>query len=466
MEYLPLGLIGYEDTPMLLLVSMAVDAYRSVRENQDHTVRRDIRRTVRVSLPGGKSHATAGRTPRRETRLSSINDILDIARIEAKKFELVREPFDVRDTVADVMELVAEAALNEGLEITYVVDQKVSNVLVGDPNRLRQVLINLVGNSVKFTEHGEVDLRIRLVENSAGSETLRFEVRDTGIGIEPRDQDRLFAPFEQGDGSITKEYGGAGLGLAISRQIINLMKGEIGFQGEPKGGKIIWFTASFEICAENSAVKRFDVFRDLKVLVVDDGASAREVMFELLQNLEIDADLAVTGEQALTLIREAAREGRPFDVIFLDMKLPHAKENDLAAIIRNDPDTGNPDIVMLIPMNLPDQMYAWTENVRGTLTKPIHLYQLHDLLTNIRSDGQKSNLTSETLPHPKVRKAQIRASCSALVAEDNPFNQMVTKEFLLELGCNVDATSRGDEVLRAIKSKTFDINLWIARCLA
>ena len=200
-----------------------------------------------------------------KTLLGIINDILDIARIEAKKFELVREPFDVRDTVADVMELVAEAALNKGLEITYVVDQKVSNVLVGDPNRLRQVLINLVGNSVKFTEHGEVDLQIRLVENSAGSETLRFEVRDTGIGIEPRDQDRLFAPFEQGDGSITKEYGGAELGLAISRQIINLMKGEIGFQGKPKGGTIIWFTASFETCAEDSTVERFDVFRDLKV---------------------------------------------------------------------------------------------------------------------------------------------------------------------------------------------------------
>ena len=388
-----------------------------------------------------------------KTLLGIINDILDIARIEARKFELVREPFDVRDTVADVMELVAEAALNKGLEITYVVDQKVSNILVGDPNRLRQVLINLVGNSVKFTEHGEVDLRIRLVENSADSETLCFEVRDTGIGIESCDQDRLFAPFEQGDGSITKEYGGAGLGLAISRQIINLMKGEIGFQAEPRGGTIIWFTASFETCVENSAVERVDVFRGLKVLVVDDGASAREVMFELLRNLEINADVAVTGEQALTLIREAAREGRPFDVIFLDMELPHAKENELAAIIRNDPDAGDPDIVMLIPMNLPDQMYAWPEDVRGTLTKPIHSYRLRDLLMNIC--GRQSNPT--TLPHPNVRKARIRANCSALIAEDNPLNQMLTKEFLLELGCDVDTTSRGDEALRAIKSKTFDI---------
>jgi signal transduction histidine kinase/ActR/RegA family two-component response regulator len=275
-----------------------------------------------------------------EALLRIIDDILDFSRIEAGRLELEKTDFQLRETVEETVALFAESAHGEGLDLACQVARDVPDRLRGDPFRLKQVLGNLIGNAVKFTQEGGVVVRVNSLKDPAGSIPLRFEVSDTGIGIAPADQKHIFDLFSQADGSTTRQYGGTGLGLAISRQLVEMMEGSIGVESEPGEGSSFWFTARFEEQPEvstdpspkaesHAAPRRKDAFDDVHVLLAEDNPVNQAVALHMLENLGCQVELAGSGREAVAATRETA-----FDLILMDCQMPEVDGYEATALIR------------------------------------------------------------------------------------------------------------------------------------
>jgi two-component system, sensor histidine kinase and response regulator len=394
--------------------------------------------------------------------LSVINDVLDFSKMDACKLELDPVEFGLRAHIGDVLALLGRRARSKGLELTCDVDPDVPDRVVGDPVRLRQIVVNLVGNAIKFTAHGEVTVGVDLdVEPRAGSEVgLHFQITDTGIGI-PADRRRaVFAPFTQADGTSTRRYGGTGLGLAISSQLVELMGGRLWVESEVGQGSTFHFTAYLEQCqaqltAEPSLPE--ECLKGKRVLVVDDNAFSRRFLGETLTAWRMKPTLADSADAAIGIIERARETRTPFAVVLTDDSMPGMSGFTLAERIQADPDHVEDVILMLTSNPGREPCLKRGDAVWNCLQKPIHPFDLKAailLLPGQRpSDEEVSVRVDPTVPAPPATALKI------LVAEDHPFNQRVVSLMLAKLGHLATIADDGRVAVTKFSRGSFDVVL-------
>ena len=392
-----------------------------------------------------------------DSLLSVINDILDFSKIEAGKLDLEHIPLDLDHTVESSLEIVADRANAKGLELVSFIDPGVHGPLLGDPARLRQILTNLLSNGIKFTEEGEVILRATLVEETAETMTVRFEVKDTGIGIPAEVQGRLFQSFTQADNSTSRKHGGSGLGLVISKQLVCQMGGKIGLDSTPGEGSTFWLTIPF---AKNTELNQTTPDRTLtgRVLIVESHATSREVLEQILRSWGIETISAASPGEALETLRKPPG-GEPFQAALLDTKLKGQDGLALARKIQEDPLI--PDTKLIILSNLGQILSVESLQAAGVescLTKPVKRGRLHESLNQALSAAPSTEtavpslgIPPEEAPNEPLPKAEI------LIAEDNAINRAVAMAQLRKLGYEASVAANGKEVLSIIQERHFDV---------
>jgi signal transduction histidine kinase/DNA-binding response OmpR family regulator/HPt (histidine-containing phosphotransfer) domain-containing protein len=398
-----------------------------------------------------------------DSLLALINDILDFSKIEAGKLELEKADFDLRVLLDDFTSVLALRAQEAGLEFVCSADPDVPSHLNGDPGRLRQVLLNLAGNAVKFTHEGEVSVRTSLVSGTDSEVLLRFSVTDTGIGIPNDKQSLLFQKFTQADSSTTRQYGGTGLGLAISKQLAEMMNGEIGLVSVEGSGSEFWFTAHFEkrTAVEDAVALPVDV-RGVRILVVDDNATNREVLRVQLEAWGIRPAEAAGGQEALRALRHGRDAGHPFAVAILDMQMPGMDGAELARVIKADESLAGIRIVMMTSLgNHGDVRQMQELGLAAYLGKPVRQSDLFDCLAAVVTGSKLGTLpapTAQASPMLSIEADRL-AAMRILLAEDNLTNQEVALGILAKLGLSADLVSNGVDALRALESAPYDLVL-------
>ena len=389
-----------------------------------------------------------------EALLTLINDLLDFSKIEARRLRLERVAFDLGETLEDTVRVLAPRAHQKGLELACDIRADVPRELLGDPLRLRQVVVNLVGNAIKFTDHGEVLLTVRPETRVNGDVRLHFSVSDTGIGIPKEKRDHIFEAFAQADSSTTRRYGGTGLGLAIAAQIIELMGGRIWVEDRPGGGSIFSFTATFHPQPAGAEPPRpWQSLTHLPVLIVDDNATNRRILEDVLTNWQMRPTAVGSGSEALETLRDAAQEARPFAVVLLDGHMPHMDGFAVAEHIQKDQHLAHLKIIMLTSAGTPQDVERCRKlGIAGYLTKPVKQSELFDSLVTVMG---------EPAPEParlkRRRKGGLRKSFRVLLAEDNAINQMLATRVLEKLGHAVTVVGNGREALRRVQAGGFDL---------
>jgi two-component system, sensor histidine kinase and response regulator len=401
-----------------------------------------------------------------EALLAVINDILDFSKIEAGRLELELIDFELRHTIEDVVGLLGEQAAAKGLELTTLVHEGVPDVLRGDPGRLRQVLFNLVGNAIKFTQRGEVVVRVALADASDDAVTLRCEVSDTGIGIDPAAQARLFQPFTQADTSTSRRYGGTGLGLAICRRLVEIMGGELGLRSQVGEGSTFWFTVRFARAAgvpESQMLRQRGSLAGFRVLVVDDNRASREDLGQQLAKWGLDAQAAESGARGLATLRGAAAEGRPYDLALIDLHMQEMDGLELGRGIKDDPVIAGTRLILMTSIGARGQARAAQEaGFAAFLTKPLRQAALHDCLATVLG---RSAVPRPAGPPPPIvtrhtlTEARAAGRARILVAEDNEVNQRVTVGLLERLGHRADVVASGQEAVEAVARARYDLVL-------
>ncbi|ADC63530.1 response regulator [Allochromatium vinosum] len=401
-----------------------------------------------------------------ENLLALINDILDFSKIEAGKLELEHLEFDLRLLIEEVLEMMAFNAHEKDLELTYRIAPQVPTAVRGDPRYLRQVIVNLMGNAIKFTERGEVGLQLALERAEAGRALIRFEVHDSGIGI-PEDQlGKLFTAFNQVDSSTTRRFGGTGLGLVIAKQLAQLMNGDIGLESRPGQGSRFWFTAEFE-CSPQTATEYRVCERDIddvRVLVVDDHLDNRAQAASLLRAWGCQVAVAGRAGDALRALHQAVRAGAPFDVALIDLRMPDPNGLQLARLIKQEPEIRDTRLVLLTALaKREDYAYLESGDFAGYVTKPLRHHLVRDCL--LRVMGRERPVLEPVSPpvgpdripgigrpaHPEAR---------LLLVDDNPTNQIVARGILEKLGYpKPDIACNGLEALEALSRARYDLVL-------
>ncbi len=384
--------------------------------------------------------------------LTVINDILDFSKIEAGKLDLESIEFNLRDSLGQTMKALAVRAFEKGLELNYEVEPEVPLRLVGDPSRFRQVLINLAGNALKFTEQGEVAVKVGVMSSEGNNLQLHCAVRDTGIGISAEKQAEIFEAFTQGDSSMTRRYGGTGLGLTISRRLVDLMGGRIWVESEIGKGSTFHFTAGFATAPVVSPTKPMDLvdLAGVRVLVVDENATHRRILEERLKGWGMVPSLAVGGKDAISLLEEALEKGNPFRLIFTDTNMRGLDGFTLVERIRQDPRLAGLTVVMLSSLGrLGDAARCRQLNVMAYLTKPVGESELFDTIQRALCQGsRKSEETPLTTRH-SLREERL--GLYILLVEDNTVNQFLASRLLEKRGHHVVVAGNGKEALEALE---------------
>jgi PAS domain S-box-containing protein len=399
--------------------------------------------------------------------LTIINDILDFSKIEAGKLEFETVDFDLRQAVDETVELLAERARAKRLEFASLVYRDVPTGLRGDPGRLRQVLTNLVGNALKFTEEGEVIVRAEKEGESETTVTIRFTVSDTGIGVSEAAQLKLFQAFTQADGSMTRKYGGTGLGLSISKQLVEMMGGKMGVKSTPGQGSTFWFTAEFakQPAAAMLPSPQIQSIENLRVLIVDDNRTNRKILSHQLGSCGMVHAEADSGPRALELLKTAAAGGAAYDLAILDLLMPGMDGFELARAIKSDPSIGGMHLVLLNSAGLRgDAAAAGAAGLAAYLTKPVRQSQLFDCLTAVVSNSSKPGETPSVAASNLVTKHTLREGTRMsnkliLLAEDNLVNQKVAVRQLQKLGYRADTVVNGREAIEALGRIPYDLVL-------
>ena len=389
--------------------------------------------------------------------LTMVNDLLDFSKIEARKLQLDHVAFNLRDALEDTMRVLAPRAHQKGLELACHVTPDLPPALVGDPLRLRQIVVNLVGNAIKFTEQGEVVLRVQVETRHNGGIQLRFSVADTGIGIPPEKQAVIFEAFSQADSSTTRRYGGTGLGLTISAQLVELMGGSIWVESQPGRGSTFHFTARFEVQQPGmeNLPSRWRTLTDLPVLIVDDNATNRRILEEVFTNWRMRPIAVEGGVAALASLEESMRTDQPFAVVLLDGHMPDMDGFAVAERISEDRRYAGTKLVMLTSAGQPEDVVRCRKlGISAYLTKPIKQSELFDVI--VSAIGQP---VEERVSAPKRRKRSRPAlrKLQVLVAEDNQVNQLVATRIFEKLGHQVTVVNNGREALAAVQAGKFDL---------
>jgi two-component system sensor histidine kinase/response regulator len=397
-----------------------------------------------------------------ESLLSLINDILDFSKIEARKMELEILDFDLRVTLEDTVEILANRAHSKGLEVICLIAPEVPSSLRGDPGRLRQVILNMAGNGIKFTHQGEVSLRVSLAAETVEKVQLRFEIADSGIGIPEIMIPLLFSPFTQVDGSTTRKFEGTGLGLAISKQLAELMGGQVGVTSKAGKGSTFWFTAAFEKMSPDRTVPddRGEL-KGLRVLIVDDNETNRLLLATLLKSWGCLFKEACDAEQALEALKRAAAGGHPFEITVIDMLMPGTDGEELGRVIKGSSAIRDTRLVMMTSLGERGQAKRLKAiGFCGYLTKPIRQSQVRECLALVmgrtpKADTQplKDIITRHTVVESRKRRLRI------LVAEDNTTNQILALEILKRLGYRADVVANGKEAVSAVQAIPYDLVL-------
>jgi signal transduction histidine kinase/CheY-like chemotaxis protein len=382
-----------------------------------------------------------------------VNDILDTSRMEAGKIELDAIDFHLRDAMADIAKVAALRAHQKGLELVVDVDAVLPDALRGDPGRLRQILLNLLGNAVKFTDAGEVVLRVTAETATPREVVLRFSIRDTGVGIPADRQQSVFEAFTQADGSVTRKYGGTGLGLTISSQLVQLMGGRLWVESELGRGSTFFFTASFGIVDSPAAVVANPETIDLRgrpLLIVDDNATNRRLLEEMVIGWRMVPTLAVSVPDALTALRAAQDVGRPFSLVVTDVRMPEADGFALAKAIKGDPVTAGAAVVLLTSAGRPGDAARCRElGVAAYLTKPVKRSELRDaILLALAGPSTEDNRPALVTRH-SLREA--RQCGRILLVEDNAVNQLIARLLLEKRGHTVVVANNGLEALAILE---------------
>ena len=390
--------------------------------------------------------------------LELINDVLDLSKIEAGRLELAELPFDLREELEEALELMAPRASEKGLELVCLVDQDIPTELWGDSGRLRQIVLNLLGNAVKFTSRGEISLRVDLDSTDTGRIQLRFTVQDTGIGIPAGRLEAVFSPFIQAEGSTTRTYGGTGLGLAICKQLAELMGGTIGVESAEGHGSSFWFTAGFTPVASTRQLPQ-PLTEELSVLVIDDNATCRQQLITLLARWGCRYDTAADGPTALGLLQESHENNDPFQLVLIDNSMSPLDGLTLARQIRAlhlPADTRL--VLMTCPGDRPAPDALDQAGIAAVLTKPVRQQRLHDCLTlQGRGDHGAGALSSLAAAPAPVRTE--RSDIKLLLAEDNPVNQAVALAILKKLGYQADLVMDGASAIEALSRTPYDLVL-------
>ncbi|WP_283150989.1 response regulator [Silvimonas soli] len=391
--------------------------------------------------------------------LGIINDILDFSKIEAGKLDIEQVEFSLDKLLDDLGALHIEKASVKSLELIFDVAHDVPRRLIGDPVRLRQVLINYINNAIKFTHEGEIKLSVQLGELQGQAAVLHFAVQDTGIGLSDEQRGLLFHSFRQADTSTTRKYGGTGLGLAICKMLAGLMHGEVGVQSTYGVGSTFWFTASLGIPAvPGDAAQRNEILPRAKVLVVDDNDSARTTQTRMLNHLGLEVDATSSGEAAIERVAAMDEMGKPYDIIFMDSNMPGMDGFTASRHIRSHRPSRPARIVMMTAYdNEQIRLQAASESINGTLPKPVSSGQLHDCIANVLATPGVVRptyaLTTGSFQVPKLQAARI------LLVEDNALNQQVAMELLAEGGLSVELAGNGAIAVQKIAENNFDLVL-------
>jgi two-component system, sensor histidine kinase and response regulator len=425
------GIIGMSG----LLVDTSLDA-----------VQRDYAESIQVSA---------------DALLTVINDILDFSKIEAGKVDIESVQMNLRSNVEDVATMLGFQAAQKNVELIVNVQRDVPEVVLGDAQRIRQCLLNLVGNAVKFTRVGEVVIELRRVHSRVGEDAIQFEVRDTGIGIAPLTVRTLFQPFVQADTSTTRDYGGTGLGLSIVRRLIETMGGEVGVESTLGRGSRFWFVLPLKpFESQPSAPVAQQGGR--RLLIVDDNGTQRMLLSECLRSVGYQVTAVHDGHAALNELRAGVRAGCPYEAVLIDQSLPDTDGMTLGCDIRADADLRSTRLIILTPMDRPADLQRFTAmGFSGSLPKPIRVREMLRCLDRVLAPGaQEWHMRSQPLRAAAAdASSQLTHAITAnvLLVEDNAVNQKVAKRFLEKLGCTVTVAVNGAEAVDSFCSGAFDI---------
>ncbi len=394
--------------------------------------------------------------------LNVINDILDFSKVEAGMLEIEKIDFNLRNALADTIVIPSIAAHKKGLELIYDIDTDVPSRLKGDPGRLRQIILNLTNNAVKFTTNGEIGVHVKRVEETPAHATLRFSVQDTGIGIPEADIDALFTPFKQFDASTTRKYGGTGLGLTICKYLVELMEGRIGIESEPGKGSTFWFTARFakQMHPERKPRVPPKDMLEKRILVVDDNRTNRKLLSGILRAWGFRCEGAGDAETALTTLHEASGVGSGYDLVLIDWEMPGMSGLELGQRIKADPRLGHTLLIILSSRGLRgDCAEVKRVGFAGYLMKPVRRSHLYGALVMVFSDdAQPDSANTRFVTRHSVNDA-FKSQWRILVVEDNPINQKVALKILQIAGFQADAVSNGREALESLCRTPYDLVL-------
>jgi two-component system sensor histidine kinase/response regulator len=395
-----------------------------------------------------------------ESLLTIINDILDVSKIEARRLTLERAPFRFRDTVEDGVRLLAPRAAEKGLELACRIAPDVPDALLGDAGRLRQIILNLVGNAVKFTDNGEVVVEVTVERRTDEAVALRFMVRDTGIGIAHDKQWKIFGAFVQADASTTRRYGGTGLGLTISAQLVEMMDGRLWLESEPGVGSRFYFVAQFAIHADATApiVAQAGTLRDIRTLIVDDNATNRLILSEILSGWQMQVTAEASAAAALQTLHTAVEHGRPFHLVLTDALMPDIDGFRLAEQIATNKRLQELKVILLTSAGSPLPHERGASHFAARLTKPVKQSDLLDAIVTAfagpaPAPGRRSRAKRRSTAAAPTRPLHI------LVAEDNATNQKLVEALLEQKGHSVSMVADGRQAIDREAQEPFDLIL-------